>query len=259
MSLFAIEQMNFHYGNVPVLRDISFTIDEGEMFGIIGPNGSGKSTLVRAISGHFPASSGKVFLRNREISSFPHKELARQIAVLEQEGTPPIPFTVEQVVAMGRYPWLKPFSDLSVRDYEIVESILKNLNLWDKRNKKVNTLSGGQRQLVSLARAMAQEPRILILDEPTTYLDIGHQLLVMEHVRKWHHEQGITIIMVLHDLNIAGQYCDRLLLIDQGEIITWGNTEDVLIESTLTKVYKADLIKVQHPISGVPQFLLSGK
>jgi iron complex transport system ATP-binding protein len=259
VNLFELEHVNYRYGNFPVLDDITFTIAEGEMFGIIGPNGSGKSTLIRIISGLYPPLSGKVLLRSKPLSSISNKELARQIAVLEQEGTPPLPYTVEQVVSMGRYPWLKPFSDLSANDLEIVENILKNLNLWDKRTKKVSALSGGQRQLVSLARAMAQEPRILILDEPTTYLDIGHQILVMEHVRKWHQEQGLTLIMVLHDLNIASQYCDRILLLDQGKIIRSGSTSEVLSQDILAKVYNADLIRVDHPISGVPQFLLSGR
>jgi iron complex transport system ATP-binding protein len=259
MCLYEIEQVNHRYGAFPVLHNISFTIKEGEMFGIIGPNGSGKSTLIHALSGLNKPSSGKIRLRNRALSSFSQKELSRQVAVLEQEGTPPIPFTVEQIVAMGRYPWLKPFSDLSSYDSEIVDNVLKNLNLWDKRSQKVSTLSGGQRQLVSLARAMAQEPQILILDEPTTYLDIGHQVLVMDHVRNWHFEKGITVIMVLHDLNIAGQYCNRLLLLNHGEIITWGDTKDVLKEDTLAKVYKTDLVRIKHPKLGVPQFLLSGR
>lgn len=259
MSLFEIEQLNYHYGNTQVLHNITFHIKEGETFGVIGPNGSGKSTLIRALSGLNPPTSGKILLKGLPLRSFGSKELARQIAVLEQEGTPPLPFTVEQIVAMGRYPWLKFFSDLSPHDHEVVETVLRSLNLWDKRSRKVSSLSGGQRQLVSLARAMAQEPRILILDEPTTYLDIGHQILVMEHVRKWHAEQSITILMVLHDLNIAGQYCDRLLLLDQGKQITWGNTEDVLKVKTLAQVYKTELVKIKHPVSGVPQFLLSGK
>ncbi len=259
MNLFKLEQVNYRYGNVPVLCDITFTIAEGEMFGIIGPNGSGKSTLIRALSGLYSPSSGKILLRGKPLSSYSHKELARQIAVLEQEGTPPLPYTVEQVVSMGRYPWLKPFSDLGTMDLEIVENILRNLNLWDKRTKKVSSLSGGQRQLVSLARAMAQEPRILILDEPTTFLDIGHQILVMEHVRKWHQEQGLTLIMVLHDLNITSQYCDRILLLDKGEIIRSGTTSEVLSEDILAKVYNADLVRVEHPTLGVPQFLLSGR
>lgn len=259
MSLFELEHVNYRYGTFPVLCDISFTIAEGEIFGIIGPNGSGKSTLIRLMSGLHSLSSGKILLRDKPLSSYSHKDLARQIAVLEQEGTPPLPYTVEQIVSMGRYPWLKPFSELGAHDHEIVENVLRNLNLWDKRSKKVSALSGGQRQLVSLARAMAQEPRILILDEPTTYLDIGHQILVMEHVRKWHQEQGLTLIMVLHDLNIAGQYCDRLLLLDQGKIINWGNVAEVLNEDILAKIYKADLVRIEHPTLGVPQFLLSGR
>ncbi len=259
MNLFEIQNLNQHYGSFAVLRNLSFAISQGDMFGIIGPNGSGKSTLIRTISGLQPPTSGKVLLMDRPLSSHTSKELARQIAVLEQEGTPALPFTVEQIVSMGRYPWLKPFADLSSHDKAVVENILVKLNLGPKRSQKVSTLSGGQRQLVSLARAMAQEPRILILDEPTTYLDIGHQSLVMDHVRQWHDELGITVIMVLHDLNIAAQYCDRILLLDQGEIVTWGKKEDVLREETLTQVYKTDLVQVHHPKLGVPQFLLSGK
>ncbi len=257
MSLYTIENLNQHYGSFAVLHNLSFSIEEGAMFGILGPNGSGKSTLIRTISGFHPPTSGNIQLFNQPLSAYGPKELARLIAVLEQEGTPSLPFTVEQVVAMGRYPWLKPFSDLTPRDEAIVENILKKLNLWARRSQKVNTLSGGQRQLVSLARAMAQEPKVLILDEPTTYLDIGHQIMVMDHVREWHEEFRISVIMVLHDLNIASQYCNQILLLDNGEIACWGNMEEVLAEDTLTKTYKTHLVQVNHPKLGVPQFLLS--
>ncbi|MGI1660047.1 MAG: ABC transporter ATP-binding protein [Desulfitobacterium sp.] len=259
MNLFEIQDLNQHYGAHAVLQDLSFTIGQGDMFGIIGPNGSGKSTLISTISGILPPTSGGILFNGRPLSTYSAKELALQIAVLEQDGTPALPFTVEQVVSMGRYPWLKPFSDLGPHDKAVVENILKKLNLWPKRAQKINTLSGGQRQLVSLARAMAQEPQVLILDEPTTYLDIGHQLLVMDHVRQWHDELGISIIMVLHDLNIAGQYCDHVLLLDQGKIVTWGNKDEVMSAEVLAQVYKADLVQVLHPKLGVPQFLLSGK
>lgn len=259
MKLFEIQKLSQHYGSYAVLKELTFTINQGDMFGIIGPNGSGKSTLIRTISGLHPPTSGEIILYDKPLSSYSTKELARRIAVLEQEGTPPLPFTVEQIVAMGRYPWLKPFSDLTPHDKNVVDDILKKLNLWNKRSQKVSTLSGGQRQLVSLARAMAQEPQILILDEPTTYLDIGHQVLVMDHVQEWHEELGLSVIMVLHDLNIAGQYCDQILLLDQGKIATWGKKEDVLSAKTLAQVYKTDLVQVHHPKLGVPQFLLSGK
>lgn len=259
MSEFSIQNVSHHFGDFPVLQDISFEIEKGEIFGIIGPNGSGKSTLIRAMSGLFTPQAGKILLTDRPLTQFSKKALARRIAVLEQESTAPLPFTVEQIVTMGRYPWLKPLADLGEHDHQLIENVLKNLNLWNKRTHKMNTLSGGQRQLVSLARAMVQEPEILILDEPTTYLDIGHQILVMEHVRHWHLANQLTVIMVLHDLNLAGQYCQKLLLLDQGHIKTWGTTEDVLEEHTLAQVYKTDLIKIEHPTLGVPQFLLTSR
>lgn len=259
MNEFLIQNVALRFGDFPVLQNISFEIEKGEVFGIIGPNGSGKSTLIRAMSGLFTPQAGKILLNDRPLTQFNKKELARRIAVLEQEGPTPPPFTVEQIVTMGRYPWLKPLADLKEHDYEVIERVLKNLKLWDKRTQKVSTLSGGQRQLVSLARAMAQDPDILILDEPTTFLDIGHQILVMEHVRQWHLANQLTVIMVLHDLNLAGQYCQKLLLLDQGQVKARGKTSDVLEEHTLTQVYNTDLIKIEHPTLGVPQFLLTSK
>jgi iron complex transport system ATP-binding protein len=259
MSEFSIQNVSHHFGYFPVLQNISFEIEKGELFGIIGPNGSGKSTLIRAMSGLFAPQDGKILLGDRSLNQYSKKQLAQHIAVLEQEGPAPLPFTVEQIVTMGRYPWLKPLADLKEHDHQVIENVLKNLNLWDKRFQKVSTLSGGQRQLVSLARAMVQEPDILILDEPTTYLDIGHQILVMDHVRNWHSNNKLSVIMVLHDLNLAGQYCQKLLLLDQGQVKAWGTTEEVLEEHTLTQVYKTNLIKIEHPTLGVPQFLLISK
>jgi len=258
VSLFEVKAVSQDYGWGPVLHNINFHLSEGEGFGIIGPNGSGKSTLIRIISGLLVPSQGEVRFRGKPVHTYRKKELARQIAVLEQEGTALLPFSVKEVVAMGRYPWLKPFSDTNSEDERIIEDALKSLGLWEVREQPVNTLSGGQRQLVSLARAMAQQPSVLILDEPTTYLDIGHQALVMRHVRRWHLEQGITVIMILHDLNLAGQYCDKLLLMEKGQIRACGKASEILVEGTISSVYRTGLIKVNHPLLGVPQFLLAG-
>lgn len=255
MKLFEINKAGHDFGGAPVLTDVSFEIEEGESFGIIGPNGSGKSTLIKGMTGLLSLNQGEVRFRGRSVKTAPKKELARQIAVLEQEGTPALSFSVEEIVAMGRYPWLKPLADLSPRDREIVRKVLTSLGLWEIRSQSIATLSGGQRQLVSLARAMAQEPQVLILDEPTTYLDIGHQTLVMEYVRQWHAEQGITVIMVLHDLNLAAQYCSKLLLLEDGQVRGCGDMSDVLKESIISKVYNTDLIMIEHPVLGVPQFL----
>jgi len=258
MNLFETRQLGHNFGNGPVLSNVSFHVAEGECFGIIGPNGSGKSTLVKILSGLFPPSSGSVHLLGQPVRSYRKRDLARFLAVLEQEGTPALSFTVEQIVAMGRYPHLRPFTDLSRADEAIVARALKDLDLWDKRHQPTNTLSGGQRQLVALARAMVQQPQILILDEPITYLDIGHQTLVMEQVRHWQRQAGISVIMVLHDLNLAGQYCDKLLLLEDGRVRAWGKVADVLRQDTITSVYKTSLIQIEHPLLGVPQFLLCG-
>jgi len=259
MNLFDVIHVQHQFGTIPVLQDIEFQIKEGETFGIIGPNGSGKSTLIRTMSGLLKPSRGKILLNGKSISSYRKRELAKIIAVLEQEGIPPLSFTVEEVVAMGRYPWLKPLSDLSLEDEQIVQTVLEKLGLWNLRTKSVNNLSGGQRQMVSLARAMVQQPRVLILDEPTTFLDIGHQMLVMEHVREWHQSEGITVIMVLHDLNLASQYCNRLLLLDNGHIKCCGEVYDVLQPETISSIYKTEIIMINHPIHQVPQFLLTSK
>lgn len=256
MNLFEVSQVHHHFGTIRVLENIKFQVKIGETFGIIGPNGSGKSTLIRTMSGLLKPSRGEILLFGKPISSYLKRDLAKLVAVLEQEGIPPLSFTIEEVVAMGRYPWLKPLADLSHTDEQIVRDVLENLGLWKLRSKAVNTLSGGQRQMVSLARAMVQQPKVLILDEPTTFLDIGHQMLVMEHVREWHKSQDITVIMVLHDLNLASQYCDRLLLLDKGYVQSYGKIHEVLKPETISTVYKTEIIMIDHPVQHVPQFLL---
>ena len=214
--VFELQNLSFKYNEIPILQGISLQIPQGLITGILGPNGSGKTTLLKLLSGIYKPSEGYVLLNRKPLKEYSRPEIARQIALLEQKNNSTLPFTVREVVEMGRYPWLKPLSSLSVNDREIIDYALDCFNLTTKQNQIAATLSGGERQLVSLARAMAQEPSILVLDEPTTYLDIGHQSMVMEYLRKWHNQCSTTIIMVVHDLNIASQYCDHLILLDEG-------------------------------------------
>lgn len=238
MELYEIKNLSFSYNEKKVLNDISFTIKEGENLGIIGPNGCGKTTLLKEMTGILPINKGEVMLKGKPLTSYSKKNLAKNVAVVEQDGTSTLPFTVEEVISMGRYPWLKLFGNLSPNDYEIVTNVLKTFNLWNKRNQPVETLSGGERQLVSLGRGIVQEPQVLFLDEPTTYLDLGNQMLLMQHVRKWQKEKKVTVVMVLHDLNLAAQYCDRLLLINQqGHVQAIGKVEEIIEENILEKVY----------------------
>lgn len=254
-NVFELKNVAYKYNKALVLQGISLAIPQGLITGIIGPNGSGKTTLLKILSGMNKPSQGNVFFKDRGLGEYTRKELAREIAFLEQNNIATLPFTIREVVEMGRYPWLKPFAPLTRKDREIIDQALDCFHLTEKQDRIVKTLSGGERQLVSLARAMAQEPKILILDEPTTYLDIGHQGVVMQYLYKWHQSWDTTIIMVIHDLNLSSQYCDHLIVLDQGAFVLAGNKEAVLDEELLTKIYKTKFTVIKHPVSGVPQFL----
>ncbi len=254
-SVFELQNVSYKYDESPILQNISLQIPKTLITGILGPNGSGKTTMLKVLSGIYKPNDGHVRLNNKPLEEYSRPEIARQIAFLEQNNSTLLPFTVREVVEMGRYPWLKPLAALSTKDREIIDYALQCFNLIDKQNQIVETLSGGERQLVSLARAMAQEPKILILDEPTTYLDIGHQSMVMEYLRKWHEKYGTTILMVMHDLNLSSQYCDHLIILEQGKTVAVGGNKEVLNEELISRTYKASFSMIKHPVSGVPQFL----
>jgi len=257
LNIFEVDGVSVKIDDKLILKNITFSVKMGTMFGIIGPNGSGKSTLLRALTGILPVFNGRIFFKDKELKSYSRKEIARQIAVVEQEGTPPLAYTVEDVVAMGRYPWLNAFSSPLERDRQVIEDILASLNLKSLCHRPLSALSGGERQRVSLARALAQEPEVLILDEPTTYLDIGNQLQVMEYIRHWHQIHQLTVIMVLHDLNLTSQYCEEILLLNEGQVHTWGPSTNVLNVANIEEVYHTSLLTIEHPTLGVPQFLLA--
>lgn len=257
MAYIEINNLSFSYGKNSTLKDISFQINKCDSFGIIGPNGSGKTTLLRLISGYYPYTSGEILYENKQLKKHSKKELARSFAFVEQEGIPSVKFTVEEVISMGRFPWIRPFSKGSPRDSEMIEKALSIFDIKESRGKPVDSLSGGERQLVSLAKAFVQEPQVLILDEPTTYLDLGHQSLIMHYIRKWQREDKLTIIMVLHDLNLAAQFCDRLALLNDGEIKSIGKVEEVLQVKNIESAYKTRPILIEHPETKLPQILLS--
>lgn len=253
--MFELNKVSYKYNQTLVLQNITMSIPKGIITGIIGPNGSGKTTLLKLLSGIIKPCQGEVMLADRALESYSQQEIARQIAFLEQNNRASLPFKVRDVVEMGRYPWLKPLASISKADKDIIDNALSSFDLTAKQDRIVESLSGGERQLVSLARAMAQKPKILILDEPTTYLDIGHQSMVMDYLHKWHQELGTTIIMVIHDLNLSSQYCDHLVVLDQGNFIIAGNQQEVLSEDLIAQTYRATFAMIRHPVTGVPQFL----
>ncbi|CAG7633268.1 Iron(3+)-hydroxamate import ATP-binding protein FhuC [Paenibacillus allorhizosphaerae] len=252
-----VEQLNKLFGSRQVLDNISFRVEPGEWFCILGPNGSGKSTLLHTISGVERPTSGQVRLDDRPVQRIHRKTLAKSLAVLHQDALPPLGFTVREVIEMGRYPfqnWLG--NESGEADTQLVEHILDWLKLRPLEGRTVDELSGGERQRVALGKAMAQEPKLLLLDEPTTFLDIGYQVDMMDRIRKWQQECGLTVISVLHDLNLAAQYCDRLMLLHSGHIVGIGKPEDVMEAGLLERVYGTRPYVMAHPDSGAPQILL---
>lgn len=239
-----------------VLNGLSCSFQKGRMYGIIGPNGVGKSTLLQLLSGVDQPKQGEVMLAGRRIDSYPRKQLAKQLAVLQQSGLPPVGFSVREIVGMGRYPFQNWLGSEKIDSEPVINGALAAMGLQELEHRKMDQLSGGERQRVALAKLMAQEPSIILLDEPTTYLDIGFQVQLLDTVRAWQRERGLTVIAVLHDLNLASLYCDELIVLHQGKIAAAGTPHDVLTSALIEQVYETKTAVILHPVTGVPQIML---
>jgi iron complex transport system ATP-binding protein len=251
-----VQNVQFYIGEKSILRDVSFSIEKGETVGIIGPNGSGKSTLIQILSRLIKPESGAVEIEGKPLQTFSTKSLARKLSVVSQGGFEALPLTVEEAVAMGRYPYLGFWQRETERDRAVVQEVLMKTQLTTLAGKRLDELSGGERQRAAIACAFAQEPEIMLLDEPTTYLDIGYQISILNLVRDWQQATGGTALLVLHDLNLAAQYCDRLLLMQQGSLTFGGSAEEVMDAGLITDVYGTQPLVVRHPTLDIPQILL---
>lgn len=225
------------YHGQPVIKNISFGIEKGEILALVGPNGSGKSTLIRALSGILPASRGTVSLFGRPMSGLNPIERARQIAVAPQGVQLPPAFSVIETVLFGRTPYLNFLGQLSARDKRIARDSLERVDALSLAERRVGELSGGEQQRVLLARALAQSTPILLLDEPTSHLDLHHQMTLMQLVRGLVREGELTVLIALHDLNLAARYADRIALLENGELKAVGKPADILTQDTLSRVY----------------------
>jgi iron complex transport system ATP-binding protein len=250
------EQLSQSFQDQQVLKKVSFEVGRGEFFGIIGPNGSGKSTLLRLISGMDPVSQGRVLLKGKPVSTYSRKDLAKWLAVLQQDALPPVGFTVREVVEMGRYPFQNWLGEDTEDADGLIDAILSKLELNGLVDRTIERLSGGERQRVALAKVMAQQPSLLMLDEPTTFLDIGYQVQMMDYIRSWQQETDLTIVAVLHDLNLAAQYCTRLMIVHEGQVIAIGTPQEIITSERIAEVYGTEPIILKHPVSDVPQILL---
>lgn len=247
------------YFNKPVITDINFSVKKREFIGIIGPNGIGKSTLIRTISRTLRPFKGSILYNGRDIYKTSLNETARSIAVVPQDTLIVFEFSVWDIVMMGRIPYIKKFKRETKRDSEVAERCLKLTNTKDLRDRFINELSAGERQRVIIAKALAQEPGLLILDEPTSHLDISHQIEIFDLIKGLSKNEGLTVISVLHDLNLASEYCDRLILMAQGGIFAQGAPREVLNYKTIEGVYKTVVVVGENPVSKKPYVFLVPK
>ena len=232
-----ISQLNFSYSAVPFIESMSFSINEGNYVGIIGPNGSGKSTLIKLIAGILNPLDGEILINHKNISKIDRKYIARIMAYVPQDVEMTFNFSVEQIVTMGRYPHEENLFTKDDKSKSIVEGALQKTGLLPFKDRAFTDLSGGEKQRVILASALAQQTNLLLLDEPTSALDLKHQQEIYRLLKHLCEDEGKTVVVVTHDINLAAQYCDRLILLNGGKIVMDGSPEDVLKFSIIEEVY----------------------
>ncbi len=242
-SIFEARQLCWRVGEIEILRDLNFTIQPNQFIGVIGPNGAGKSSLLRCLFGKNKISSGALTFNQKEVSSYSRKSLAQEIAVVLQEPPTHFDMSVFELVSMGLIPRQSLLSFSTQTDRDSVEQAIVNVGLWSKTQRPFNTLSGGEKQRVMLARAIVQKTQVLILDEPTNHLDIQHQIEVLHLVKA----MNITVLLSIHDLNMAAAFCDQIILMDKGKIVQQGGCETVLTTTNLKRVFKVNANIDRHP------------
>ena len=254
-----ISQAYFSYLDGLVLHDINLSIRAGEMVGLLGPNGSGKTTLIKLVSGILKPNQGEIRLDGSSLSRLSRKSVARSLAVVPQQFHIPFAFTIGEVVMLGRIPFLKAFAEESKVDRQFVANTMDLVGISELKERRFDELSGGERQKVILAMALAQQPRLLLLDEPIVHLDIAHQVEILELVKRLNMEQGLTVIGAMHDLNLAALYFDRLILLKEGRIWADGVPAQVLTEDIIRNVFSASVRVEPHPVTGVPHIVVMPK
>ena len=246
MAYLRVVGVTFAYQSIEVLRDVELEVDEGELVGVVGPNGAGKTTLLKTVAGVLRPKVGAVYIGEREVAEMSPREIAKKVGVVPQEPTTYFGFTVFDVVMMGRNPHLGRLSLESQRDYEVVRKALEATNILHLANRRITELSGGERQRVFIARALAQEPKVLLLDEPVANLDIAYQLETMQLLRKLV-DGGIAALAVSHDLNLVSRFCDKVIMLENGRVVAAGRPEEVLTVENIRRVFGVDVAVRRHP------------
>jgi iron complex transport system ATP-binding protein len=256
MSIINLEQIGFRYNSHWVLQNISFAIKKGEFLGIIGPNGSGKTTLLKVIDGILKPEKGEVRINGISSNEMRRDSLAKIIAVVAQDSQMIFPFSVHEIVLMGRALHLNKWRFEGETDFRIAREAMEMTDTLDLMNRSMAALSGGERQRVLIARALAQQPQIMLLDEPTSFLDIKHQVDFFDLIKTLNKNRELTVVAITHDINLAALYCDRIVLLKNGHVHCLANPEEVIAEKNIKEVYETNVAVDKSPVTGRPRISL---
>jgi iron complex transport system ATP-binding protein len=258
MHKLSLKNVTLGYEERKVLSDISLEVFSGEVLGIVGPNGCGKSTLIKGITNVIPISGGDILFDGRSLFALPQNEIARHIAVVPQSASLPEAFTAFEIVLMGRTPHMGFLQYEGQKDIDIAVKAMELTDTLQLSERRAGELSGGERQRLTIARALTQQPEIILLDEPTSHLDINYQIETLELISDLCKRDGLAVLAALHDLNLAAQYCDRIIMLDKGSIFAEGSPSEVVTVLNVKQVYGADVCISSHPVNKLPVTLITG-
>ncbi len=252
----SLRKVGFRYGRSWALKGVDLDIHSGEVVGILGPNGSGKSTLLKVVDGLLAPREGEVLLKERPVSGYSRSGLAREVAMVAQENHFRFSFSALEVVLMARFPYLGRFQFEGKRDMGVAFKALGATHCLDLAERSIHELSGGEKQRVLMARALAQEPTVILLDEPTSFLDLKYKREIFDLISSLTHDRGLSVLVVSHDIDLAAQYCDRMVMLKKGRIYSMGVPNEVITATNIEGVYECTVIVDKNPATGTPRVSL---
>ncbi|MDO9578394.1 MAG: ABC transporter ATP-binding protein [Candidatus Cloacimonadales bacterium] len=259
MKIVELENISLGYREKRVIEDLSLSFESGEFCALLGPNGAGKSTLLKSLIGFLKPSEGTIKIAGKSLKNWPQPELAKVVSLIPQDFQLQFDYSVEEIVQMGRFPYLGYWQKYSAEDRNIVAEILEQLDLTSMKDNLYSQLSGGERRRVSIARALAQQTEILLMDEAFANLDINHQLEIMQLLSRINEEQRKLIILVSHNINLSSEYCRRIVMMKKGKVVADGKPAEIINQENLERVYNARLEIIKNPVSGKPNLIYPGK